>query len=1247
MHLLAGEAGSFEEGQAYDIQQTVGDIVILSHATSELTALAEAYKAFHADMMTPETQAIPTLRLMNLGFLGHPATIDAYCEQTLIGSKLVIVRLLGGQAYWQYGVDELRELCAQHDIQLILLAGDKNFDESLKHLSVTPEADSIAKIFAYFCAGGQENFAGLLAYLSSMLGCQMGDYQAPPPPPLALADDGIYRQFGDESQHGKICVLFYRALIDGGDIAPIDALCDALDSQGLNGIAYYANNFRDELITQRLKTYLQTYRPNLIMMATGFALAKSGVKNPHDDAPDIFENLNVPLLQIVLSNTEYQQWNDELSGLPMREIAMNVALTELDGRLLTRMIACRDALTTDPLTECPLARYHILPDRVAFVAQLARRYIALQMTPAEHKKLGFVLGNYPASDGRLANGVGLDTPQATLCLLQLAQKDGIICQPPADSETLMALLQAGPTNQHPQRRISEARLSLADYQHHFSKLPIEIQQAVNARWGEAVKDAFVQDAVNKDAAFHLPIIIFGNVAVGLQPSRGYELDPDSTCHDPSLPPPHGYFAFYIWLREIFGMHVATHIGKHGTLEWLPGKSLALSAECYPDAVLGAMPVIYPFICNDPGEGTQAKRRIQAVILDHLPPPLATGGLYDSLAELEVLLDEYYDARQLDVKRRDFLAAEMVKMADALKLEIGTDDNAKMPEKLNAIENFLCDIKFTMIRAGLHRYGELPDDLPNFLLNLLRHKRGDAPHQQSLLQSLADDLEFGFNPLEQNDFEGVMMLPDILKPYLETKSKNVSKRLAVEALHQFSLALITGDARLPENMKKTHSIISKELPNLRDLLAQSKLGETGAFIKAINGRYIASGASGAPSRGRLDILPTGRNFYSVDMRDIPSKAAWQLGMLSADLLLKTHLQNYGNHLQNVVISMWGTAQMRTGGEDIAQVMALMGVQPIRQQSRITGYQILPLSMLGRPRVDVTIRISGFFRDAFPNVIRQLSEMIEAVAKCDEADKDNPLALAYKRDKALYQQKGIDAETASQYACQRIFGAELGSYGAGLQHLIASGNWQNDKDFADIFLRWGGFAYNGADLQGKALPDLLQARLAKSEAVIHNQDNREHDILDSDDYYQFEGGLAASIRHFSGEQPEIYHNDHSNPSAPRIGTLKQEIARIIHARAANPKWIKAIMAHGYKGAFEIAATVEYLFAFAATAQVVEPQQFDRLFQAYVADEEVRDFIRQCNPQALEDMLNRFDEAVKRDLWRPHRNSTQELLAELLGG
>ncbi len=1239
MHLLAGEAGNFEEGMAYDIQQSAGDIVILSHAMSELTAINDAYAIFMRDCQQKK-QTHPSLRLMNLGFLGHPATIDAYLEQTIMGARLVIVRLLGGKSYWEYGCDELHRLCGEHDIRLVFLSGDKNFDEPLKYLSLA-DGKLTENIFDYFCAGGRDNFCIMLENLADYLGYQ-GFQQRKASP---LADDGIWREFdaiqsSENSIKGKIVLLFYRALLDSSDVAPIDALCDALVNKGHKGVAYYVNNFRDVAITEKLTSYLQDFQPDLIILATGFTLAK----NKTNDAPAIFDGLDIPLLQVALSSIDVDQWREDNFGLPMREIAMNIALTELDGRIFTRMIACKQSLKNDELTECPLARYHILPDRINFVTDLAHRHIALQKISPSHKKLGFVLGNYPASDGRLANGVGLDTPEAVLCLLDEACKNGIDCGVlPENNHALMQDLQAGPTNQNPQRAISEARLTLQDYDKYFKQLPSELQQAIHERWGDAKQDAFIQEG-----AFHLPIMLLGNVAIGLQPSRGYDLDPDEACHDPSLVPPHGYFAFYIWLREYFGMDCLVHIGKHGTLEWLPGKSLALSAQCYPDAVLGAMPVIYPFICNDPGEGTQAKRRLQAVILDHLPPPIATGGLYDELAELENLLDEYYDARGLDIKRRDFLAQEMVKMAQVMKLEISLDEKI-LNEKLSAIENFLCDIKFTMIRAGLHRYGELPENKEEFILGLLRQKRGDAPQQQALLQSLADEMPLDIDTFDTNHLSGEINLPTILQSYLPSDHLVVSKRIALDALQNYATALILGDAVLPETpeniMPISHAIINHELPYVRDLLDQSKIGERASFVKAINGKFIAPGASGAPSRGRLEILPTGRNFYSVDMRDIPSHAAWQLGKKSAELLLETHLQSEGTPLKQAVLSMWGTAQMRTGGEDVAQAMALMGVQPKRAQSRVIGYEILPLTMCEHPRVDVTIRISGFFRDAFPNVIKQLSEIFMAVAQLDEGAEDNFLAANYRHDKELFLAKDMDDETASHYACQRIFGAEPGSYGAGLQHLIASGAWENDADFADIFLRWGGFAYNGAQFQGQAMPELFKTRLRHAEAVIHNQDNREHDILDSDDYYQFEGGLAASIRHFSGKQPEIYHNDHSNPDRPKIGTLKQEIARIIHARAANPKWIKAIMKHGYKGAFEIAATVEYLFAFSATAKVVESHQFDRLFDAYVLDEKVREFMDEYNPQALQDMINRFDEAMKRGMWHPERNSTHELLQELL--
>ena len=1248
MHLLLSETNSFTEGQAYDIQQTSGDIVILSHAATELNALASAMQKFVKQAKQQnQPLACPSLRLMNLGFLGHPATIDAYLEQTIKGAQIVIVRLLGGKNYWQYGCEHLRDFCHINQIRLVFLAGDQNFDAELAALSLLDKTIS-QQIFEFFCASGVDNFYGLLIFLADYLG--YAHYKTQLIKPTALALCGVLSDNQTSKTQGGVCIFCYRALLDSGDTAPITALVEAFARQNIRASAYYVYNFRDAEITQSVQEYLQATRPDVIIFATGFALGKMGDL----ELPAMLQGLdNVPLLQILLSSTPMRDWQDGdrlAMGLAMRDVAMNVALPELDGRIFTRAIAFKGESYIDPLTECPLSNYQLVADRIDFVTQLAGNMIRLRHLPASEKKLGFVLGNYPASDGRLANGVGLNTPEAVLWLLKQASDAGIMCNHiPADSDILMARLQAGPTNQNPKRAVSEAQLSLQHYQQYFASLPDILQQAVSDRWGEPQQDAFYQND-----AFHLPVMILGNIAIGLQPSRGYDVDPDEACHDPALVPPHAYWAFYFWFRKEFAIDCLVHIGKHGTLEWLPGKSLALSNTCYPDAVLGATPVIYPFICNDPGEGTQAKRRSQAVILDHLPPPIAMGGLYDELAELEGLMDEYYDARHLDSKRRDRLADEMIKMAEAMQLEINLPDSqADMQTKLSAIETFLCDIKFTMIRAGLHQYGQAPDNVPIFLLGLLRFQRGDRPHQQSLLQSIAQESGLDFDVLASEEMVGVANCPAMLQDYLFADNPSLQaqyhRSLLAEAVHDYAESLIIGTAQLPQDsaqkMPITHAIITQELPAIRDLVTQSIQLESASFIKAINGQFIAPGPSGAPSRGRPDILPTGRNFYSVDMRTIPSQAAWHIGQESAELLLETHLQTHGTDLRQAVLSMWGTAEMRTGGDNVAQAMALMGVQPQRQQTRIIGYQIIPASMLNRPRVDVTFRISGLFRDAFPNVIQQLAEMVHAVAQLDETPQQNPLAENYRKNYHSYCQQGMDTELAELYASQRIFGSAPGTYGAGLQHLIANGNWQSDADFAQIFMEWGGYAYNGGALAGQNLPELLQERLSHAEAIIHNQDNREHDLLDSDDYYQFEGGLAASVRYYSGKQPEIYHNDHANPAQPKISTLKQEIARIIHARAANPKWIKAITQHGYKGAFEIAATVEYLFAFAATAKVVESHQFDRLFEAYVADENIRDFMAQHNPQALADMLARFDEAVSRNLWQPHRNSTQKLLQELL--
>ncbi|MYZ50162.1 cobaltochelatase subunit CobN, partial [Propylenella binzhouense] len=424
-------------------------------------------------------------------------------------------------------------------------------------------------------------------------------------------------------------------------------------------------------------------------------------------------------------------------------------------------------------------------------------------------------------------------------------------------------------------------------------------------------------------------------------------------------------------------------------------------------------------------------------------------------------------------------------------------------------------------------------------------------------------------------------------------------------------------------------------------------ESGAVLDALCGRFVPPGPSGAPSRGRADCLPTGRNFYSVDVRAVPTKAAWEIGRRSAELLAGRYFQDEGEWPKAIALTVWGTANMRTGGDDIAQALALLGVRPVWEAAsgRVTGIEIVPLSELGRPRIDVTLRISGFFRDAFPAQIALFHEAVEAVAERGEPAEANPVAARIAADAERLAAAGLPREEARRTASYRVFGSKPGAYGAGLQALIDEGIWSGRNDLAAAFLEWSAYAYGGG-AEGRGARDMLEARLAAVDAIVQNQDNREHDLLDSDDYYQFEGGLAASVETLRGAAPRIFHNDHSRPERPLVRALEEEIARVVRGRAANPKWIAGVMRHGYKGAFEIAATVDYLFAFAATTDAVGHHHFDQLYDAYIEDEAVRGFISQNNPPALREIAARFREAIDRGLWAPRRNSTYRDLAAIAG-
>ena len=1243
MHLLKAQPGVVADGsEAVDLGQAPGDIVVLSAADTELASLAAARGTLG--------EAFPSVRLANVMQLSHNASVDLYCEEIIAKARLVIVRLLGGKSYWPYGVEQIAETCAGTGATLVLLPGDDQPDPELAaHSTVNPEA--YWRLWNFLLHGGAANARGFLAFAASLIGRRF-DWREPAELPRA----GIYWPGVDNPGLADLrnvwakdkpvaALVFYRALVQADNVAPVRALVEALADNGVNCLPVYCTSLKDPVSAGVIESLLAECEAGMVLNGTGFAVSTPG--KPTVDSP--LNATGAPVLQVVFSGGNEKDWRAGTRGLSARDIAMNVALPEVDGRILSRAVSFKGEARFDESTQCSLVAYEPVADRIEFVARLAASWLRLGRTPVEQRRLAVILANYPNRDGRLGNGVGLDTPASVVELLRSLEGAGYgVADIPRDGDGLIERLRRGPTNAALDGREISVTLTLRAYREFFDSLPAPVRQLVNDRWGGPRRDPFYLTASDE---FALPAFHCGNVVIGLQPARGYNIDPQSTYHDPDLVPPHGYFAFYAWLRTVRDVHAVIHMGKHGNLEWLPGKALALSETCFPEAVFGPLPHLYPFIVNDPGEGTQAKRRAQAVIVDHLTPPLTRAETYGPLAELELLVDEYFEAAGVDPRRLKILREDILALATHVGLDrdCGIETADDHDTALSKLDNYLCELKEMQIRGGLHVFGLSPEgeSLSDLLVSMVRLPRGENdPADASLMRALAADLNLeDFDPLSANlgdRWRGAR--PAVL----DSQSPWRTCGDTVERLEILAKQLIEGVEQPEIGWIRTRAVLEFVEHDLRPRVAASGPLELDACRHALEGKFLMPGPSGAPTRGRLDVLPTGRNFYSVDTRTVPTPAAWKLGWKSATLLLERYRQEHGAWPKRIALSAWGTANMRTGGDDIAQALALMGVKPAWEVAsrRVTGFEVLPLDLLDRPRVDVTLRISGFFRDAFPSQIDLFDSAARAVAALDETEQFNPLAARTRDEAARLVAAGVDETTAVRRAGFRVFGSKPGAYGAGLQALIDERGWETEADLARAYLAWGGYAY-GAGAEGAAEHRLFEARLAGVEAVLHNQDNREHDLLDSDDYYQFEGGLTATVKHLSGERPVVYHNDHSRPETPRIRTLKEEIARVVRARVVNPKWIKAMQRHGYKGGFEMAATLDYLFAFAATTGMVENHHFDAVYAAFMEDESVLEFLEQKNPDALREMAERFLEAEQRGLWRPRSNSALSALRATAGG
>ena len=1270
MHLLAGQPGGFtdEEG-IIDLEQSSADIVVLAAADSSLAALANSADSLPKDY--------PSIRLANWLQLLKPAAFDLYQDKVLERAKVVVVSFLGGASYWQYGFDQLRAWAQACDSRtLILVPGDNSVDEQLFTASTESEDDT-RRVWQFLREGGVVNNLQLLYFLADQyIDGENHQWHEPEKLPHCMMympasslkhSQASYadweKRWGDGANDQVCAVLFYRSHLQSANTAMFDDLISVLEGQGLQPLPIAISSLKDAESLTLVNALIEQAGVKIIINTTGFSSNMAAAPDLSSQ-PSEFRSpflKNIPVLQLVLSSSTKEDWKISSQGLRSRDIAMQIVLPEMDGRIITRAISFKSEAHYSDRCQITVIRYALHEDRAKFVAQLAKRYCLLAIKPNVEKRLALILANYPTKDGRIGNGVGLDTPASTIRILNaLADNNYSVELIPEDGTALIKQLLGSITNNP--NTLHELpcwqSLSLSNYEDSFAKLPEENRQAVLDRWGPPEADPKC-----RDGRIMLAGIRIGKTFVGIQPARGFNMDLLANYHDPDLVPPHSYLAFYFWLRDVYQVDALVHVGKHGNLEWLPGKGTALSENCWPDISLGPIPHFYPFIVNDPGEGAQAKRRAQAVIIDHLMPPMTRAEVYGDLAELEALVDEYYQAMGLDIRRETYLRErilEQVKDTNVLQ-ELSCKDQSD-DGVLAELDTYLCDIKEAQIRHGLHVLGSLPasDKLSDTIVALLRLPRGREARDQGLLHNIVVDLNVVdgddlFDPLvdEVSVWSGAK--PRALAAIDSSDWRTTAdtrERLELLALHLIS-TYVVGETVIDDDVLQIYPQTALQLQYAKRVLYKalktSVVQEISALIGGLNGQFVKPGPSGAPTRGRLDTLPTGRNFFSVDNRSIPSPAAWALGKKSAQALIERHLQEHGDYPKQLGLSVWGTATMRTGGDDIAQAFALMGIKPVwaKGSQRVIDFEIIPAMLLGRPRIDVTLRVSGFFRDAFPNVMRLYDSAVQALVDFDEPAGMNTVQQNVEQRAQQLIQQGLTTAEASRQASYRVFGSKPGAYGAGLQGLIDERCWESRSDLAQAYLNWGGYAYGhkASDSDGVEAKESFQNRLSKLEAVVQNQDNREHDLLDSDDYYQFQGGMTNAVTAFSGDAPAVYHNDHSNPAKPKVRTLKEELNRVIRSRVLNPKWINAMQEHGYKGAFEMAASVDYLFAYDATTNLIDDYQYERVADALVLNSEIQQFMQEHNPSALEEMAERLLEAAQRGLWQDPGDYSERLQDLLL--
>ncbi len=1230
MHRLVTVPGADPNENASLVEQEAAPILFLTSASTDISTLSATITQGEGKQFIDKIRALP------IASLDKPAQVDYYLANTANNAQAIIVRLLGGKGHWGYGLEQLckwkEENTSRH---LMIISGTNDMELELHPLSSTNQklTDHIAELLR---EGGRKNMLYFLKHINNLIS---GNDICLDSLTIDIESDVIKWDWRIE-RGVKVGIVLYKSLYKSDELELPINLNKKLRESNFAPKLLWVNSLSDKSVQESVLQLFKNESVEIILSGTSFSSTNI---NCIDSEVSIWNKLDVPILQMIISGQSKEAWKQSSLGLNHIDLSLQIVLPEVDGKIITRPVGFRNNVSKNSTLNTAIKRLE--PDKrgIDWIVTHAKRWIELKNTLPEQKKIALIVANYPVKDGRLANGVGLDTPQSTINILTWLKEYGCYLgdeELPINGLDLMNRLTSGRTNSS-ESLIREplCYLSIDKYQTFWNNLSIDVKNPIIERWGKP------EDSIDLEPkGFAINGIYYGNIVLLIQPSRGYDPNSIEDIHSPDLPPPHRYLAQYFWLNHIHKTQLMVHIGKHGTAEWLPGKGVGLSESCYPGIVLNSIPHIYPFIVNDPGEGSQSKRRGNSVIIDHLTPPLGRAGLHGDLVVLETLLDEYYIAQQMQSERIKYLESRILDLIKDLHMNSQFQESSKssktndLSNLFNKVDAYLCELKESQIRLGLHIFGQSPkhNQMSDLLLSISRVPTGK---RLGITQVIAEVMNLDLDPwcdeetteLTSNDIK--ILSKYINKPLMKVGDAidwiEAQAYIIIEGIHtnnNFDTSIVGSSINEWINSKSGIRYLDYLYHQTYKSLIQSGINEKDRFLDSLSAKYIPSGPSGAPTRGKTEVLPTGKNFYSIDLRSLPTEAAWDLGRKSAEQLIEMHLQEHGEHLRSLALSVWGTATMRNGGEDIAQLLALLGIRPIwdGKSRRVVDIEVIPISILQRPRVDVTLRISGLFRDAFPNLVTLVVRAQKLIANLNEGKEVNPYADIVRREGTQ----------------NRVYGSAPGSYGAGLQALIDSGNWESKEDLANSYIAWSKWSYD-ENIQATCDETGLRKSLKNIQIVMHNQDNKEHDILDSDDYYQFHGGLSAAVDSLSEESPEVLIGDHSRPERIRIKGIEQEIDKVVRSRVLNPRWINGMKQHSYKGAFEMSATLDYMFAYDATTNKVPDWCYTAIYKEWIKNDDTIQFLEENNPWALKDICERLIEASNRSLWS---KATKEQIDDL---